>query len=88
VNKSSKKHKRTIKEEKVLAAFASHLREARAKQGFSQEEMSHLAGFSRSYYTEIETGKRNISLLNIVKIISVLNIDANSLIVTPNSERE
>lgn len=88
MSKKPKKRKRTSVENEVLIAFAKNLREARVTHGFSQEEMSHLAGFSRSYYTEIETGKRNVSLLNIVKIISVLNIDANSLITTPTLERE
>ena len=73
---------RSQKESEILTNFATKLKEIRLAAGYSQEEMSHLSGFSRSYYADIETGKRNISLLNISKIISVLNIDANTLIKT------
>ena len=48
--------------------------------GYSQEEFADIAGFSRSYYTEIETGKRNISVLNLIKIIEALNVNPNEII--------
>jgi transcriptional regulator with XRE-family HTH domain len=48
--------------------------------GYSQEEFADIAGFSRSYYTEIETGKRNISILNVIKIMEALKVDPNEII--------
>jgi transcriptional regulator with XRE-family HTH domain len=39
-----------------------------------------MAGFSRSYYTEIETGKRNISILNLIKIMEALKVDPDEII--------
>lgn len=76
----TKETKRTIEEKKILSVFASNIREARNKLGISQEEVAHQAGFSRSYYTEIETGHRNISLLNLYKILKVLKVQPNDLI--------
>jgi DNA-binding XRE family transcriptional regulator len=71
--------KRTKREEDILKVFAKNLKEARKEKGYSQEEFAHLVGFSRSYYTEIETGKRNVSLLNLIKIIETLKIDPRKL---------
>ena len=48
-----------------------------------QEEFADIAGFSRSYFSEIETGKRNISVLNLIKIIEALNVDPNKIIGSP-----
>ena len=75
-----KESKRTEEEKAILSDFATKLRKARNDHGYSQEEMAHLAGFSRSYYTEIETGRRNISLLNLYKIIAVLEVKATDLL--------
>lgn len=70
---------RTEDEDTILTLFAKKLRNCRQAKGISQEELALTAGFSRSYYTEIETGKRNPSLLNLVKIMNVLEVDANTL---------
>ena len=48
--------------------------------GYSQEEFADIADFSRSYYTEIETGKRNVSVLNLIKIMEALKVDPNTII--------
>jgi len=64
----------------ILEHFGKNLKSIREQKQFSQEELAYEAGFSRSYYTEVETGKRNISLLNITKILLALESDANELI--------
>ena len=66
---------RTENEDNVLLLFAKNLKVCRQAKGLSQEGLALTAGFSRSYYTEIETGKRNPSLLNLVKIMKVLKKD-------------
>ena len=71
---------RSKNDEEVLSSFARNLRARRQAKGLSQEDLAFLAGFSRSYYSEIETGKRNISLLNLVKLLAVLEVDANALL--------
>lgn len=71
---------RTAREKKYLQQLGENIREARKQRGYSQEEFAYMAGFSRSYYTEIETGKRNISILNLIKIINTLKTDPNELI--------
>ncbi len=64
----------------ILQKFGENLRKIREKAELSQEQVAYEAGFSRSYYTEVETGKRNISLLNILKICSFLKIEINDII--------
>lgn len=61
-------------------AIGENIRKVRKERGYSQEEFADIAGFSRSYYTEIETGKRNVSILNLIKIIKALEIDPSELI--------
>jgi len=71
---------RSAKDRKNLLKIGDNIRAARKKRGYSQEEFADIAGFSRSYYTEIETGKRNISTLNLIKIIEALNVDPDEII--------
>lgn len=71
---------RTKADQEILDLFGNNLRKKREEKEISQETLAFEAGFSRSYYTEVETGKRNISLLNIIKIASTLQIELDQLI--------
>jgi transcriptional regulator with XRE-family HTH domain len=71
---------RTARDRKYLLKIGDNIRAERKQRGYSQEEFADIAGFSRSYYTEIETGKRNISILNLIKIMEALNVDPNEII--------
>lgn len=74
---------RNAKDKQYLLKIGDNIRTARKQRGYSQEEFADIAGFSRSYYTEIETGKRNISVLNLIKIIETLNVNPNEIISSP-----
>ena len=80
MSKSIKKSTRNSHDNALLELFGRNLRQIRERMELSQEQIAYEAGFSRSYYTEIETGKRNISLLNIIKICKFLKIDVNEII--------
>ncbi len=71
---------RAESDEHLLHIFGDNLRKIREQKELSQEQIAYEAGFSRSYYTEVETGKRNISLLNIIRIASLLEIELSDLI--------
>ena len=71
---------RSTKDQKVLLTIGDNIRDIRKQRGYSQEEFADIAGFSRSYYTEIETGKRNISVLNLIKIVEALKVNPNEII--------
>lgn len=71
---------RTHSDEEILKQVGERLRQYRQARKLTQEELAAKAGFSRSYYTEIETGKRNISLLNLYKLAKCLNISLSELL--------
>ncbi len=78
---------RTKEEQNILDLFGKNLRAIREQKEISQETLAFEAGFSRSYYTEVETGKRNISLLNIVKLATALQIELDKLIKVSSIEK-
>ncbi len=52
----------------------NRIKELRNERGISQESLAHIAGLDRTYITSVERGKRNISIVNLEKIASALNI--------------
>ncbi|MFH1381544.1 MAG: helix-turn-helix transcriptional regulator [Chloroflexota bacterium] len=75
--------KRNAKDKQRLLKIGDNIRTIRKQRGYSQEEFADIAGFSRSYYTEIETGKRNISVLNLIKIVEALKVDPDDILGHP-----
>ena len=73
-------NERTAQENEYLQRFGERLRSIRVARGFTQEDFASEAGFSRSYYTELETGKRNPSILNIRKLAHSLKITPSELL--------
>lgn len=60
--------------------FGLRLKALRAEIGMSQEALANEADLARSYVGEVETGKRNISLLNICKLATALNVEPADLL--------
>lgn len=58
----------------IQKAVGSRIRELRNKTGLSQEKFSLKIEMDRTYFASVESGKRNLSLLNLEKIIKGLNI--------------
>jgi transcriptional regulator with XRE-family HTH domain len=82
---------RKPKENNRLRLLGLHVRKWREQRGLTQEQLALVVGFTRSYITEIETGKRNISFLNLTKILDVLEVDDREfrkLLQDINSEKE
>lgn len=55
------------------------IKELRDKTGMSQEQFALSIGMARSYFAEIEVGKRNPSLLNLQKIADGLGVPIGEL---------
>jgi len=68
-----------VTEDKTLQLFGSHVKELRLSLGLSQEQLATLCELDRTYISGIERGKRNLSLVNIVKLASSLNISPSEL---------
>lgn len=68
----------TIPESRKI--FARNLKETRVKQGLSQEELADIAGLHRTYVGSVERGERNISIDNMERLASALNITIQDLL--------
>jgi len=66
--------------DKLLAATAEVLRERRNALHLSQEDLSARSGLHRTYISDIELGKRNISLLNLARLATALGFSASELL--------
>lgn len=64
----------------LLREFGDRLRRARRQAGLSQEALAHQAGLHRTYIGSVERGERNIALLNILTLATVLDADADTLL--------
>jgi transcriptional regulator with XRE-family HTH domain len=52
----------------IRIRFGRAVRRIREEQGINQEEAAERCGLHRTYYSGIERGVRNVSLVNIEKI--------------------
>ena len=50
------------------------IKELRGERGLSQERFANAIGIARTYLAEVENGKRNVSLVNLEKIIKGLGV--------------
>ena len=63
----------------VLMRFGEAVRKLRQEKQISQEGFADLCGLHRTYISDIELGKRNVSLENIEKIANALDISISRL---------
>ncbi len=63
--------------EKVAVEFGAFVREARERQGMLQADVAEKLGVSRSYYTLIEAGKRDIYFATAMDICQILKLNIN-----------
>ncbi|MGH7720972.1 MAG: helix-turn-helix domain-containing protein [Gemmatimonadaceae bacterium] len=71
----------------VQRRFGQAVRRLREKQGYSQEELARVARFHRTYASEIERGKTNISLAVIERIAKALKMSLAELFRAVDDER-
>ncbi|GIO38826.1 hypothetical protein J41TS12_36870 [Paenibacillus antibioticophila] len=58
----------------LRSEFGKRVRELRAISGMTQEALAYRAGLDRTYLSGVERGERNVSLLNIEKIATALQV--------------
>ena len=56
------------------ACVGLRIKELRAERGVGQDALAYSIGMSRTYFAEVETGKRNVSIKNIARIAEGLNV--------------
>jgi transcriptional regulator with XRE-family HTH domain len=66
----------------ALGQFGRRVRQLRLERKLSQEDLAELADLHRNYVSQIEGGRRNVSLLNILKLAQGLGVKPTKLIET------
>ncbi len=57
----------------IRQKVGNRIRELRTAAGLSQEKLALAAGLDRTYIASVEKGKRNISIVNLEKIVTALD---------------
>ena len=63
-----------------LVELGKRIRKYRNKMGISQEDFALLIGMDRTYYSSVENGKHNITIMNLKKISDGLKITLSELL--------
>lgn len=75
-------------ENRLKKAFGSRCRQLRCQTGLSQEKLALSIGMDRSYYASIETGTRNVTLINMGKIARGFGVSLAEPLVGVETERD
>ena len=63
----------------ITKEFGQRIKLLRNDMGISQEKFALSINMDRTYYASVESGKRNISIINIEKIAKGLNVTLEEL---------
>ncbi|MBR3317488.1 MAG: helix-turn-helix transcriptional regulator [Atopobiaceae bacterium] len=58
----------------IRVRMGLRIKELRADANLSQDKLAYAIDISRSYLAEVETGKRNVSIVNIERICNGLGV--------------
>lgn len=64
----------------IKIRFGKRIRELRLLRGISQEKLSELANIDRTYIADIESGKRNVSIVIIEKLSKAFETPLHDLL--------
>lgn len=65
----------------ILLKYGKVIRQLRQQKGVSQEELADLCGLHRTYISDVELGKRNVSLENIERLAQALDANVSDVFV-------
>ena len=63
----------------IAVRFGQAVRKLRQERNISQEELAERCGLHRTYISDIELGKRNVSLENIERLAAALDRSLSDL---------
>jgi len=70
----------------LIQEFGERIRSLRLAKNISQEQLSFLTGFHRTYIGMIERGERNISLTNMAVFAKVFEMNISDLLCFTNGK--
>lgn len=63
----------------ILLKYGHVIRKIRLEKNISQEMLADLSGLHRTYMSDVELGKRNVSLENIDRIAKALEVSISEI---------
>jgi len=76
---------KSSKTEDARTLLAANLQRLRLEQGHSQEHLAELAGFHRTYVSQVERRVANATIDNVERLANVLGVPVAVLFGTGNS---
>ena len=70
----------------LVVQLGRAVRKLRIKQNISQEEFADLCNLHRTYISDVELGKRNLSVENVERIAKALGISVSMLFLEAENE--
>lgn len=67
----------------IQVKVGQRIKELRAQLGISQEALANKAEIDRTYVTDVENGRRNISIQNIEKLVISLEVSLKEFFDSP-----
>ncbi len=68
----------------IKAKVGQRIRELRLEIGISQEALANKAELDRTYVTDVENGRRNISIESLEKLVNALDKQLKEFFDSPN----
>ena len=63
----------------IKVKIGNRIKELRLQKSISQNDLAFYAGMDRSYLAGVESGKRNITIVNIEKLAAALEVSVKQL---------
>lgn len=71
----------------IIDIVADAVRKARKASGLSQEDLALEAGLDRTYISQVERGKRNVTIVVLARIAGALKTTPDRLLALPRKSR-
>jgi transcriptional regulator with XRE-family HTH domain len=68
----------------IKVKVGRRIKELRNEIGISQEALANKAEIDRTYVTDVENGRRNLSIVSLEKLINALQIEFKDFFNSPN----
>jgi transcriptional regulator with XRE-family HTH domain len=82
-NKMDKVEKEQTGDTRIVETVAENVRRARKAAGLSQEELAIEAQLDRTYISQVERGKRNITVVVLARLARAMHTTAAALVTEP-----
>lgn len=73
---------------RIIQVVAETVRRARKAAGLSQEDLALEADVDRTYISQVERGKRNVTIVVLARIAKALKTTPDRLLVPPRKSRD